>query len=198
MQKGPFRGPLGPSKVKRATQLSEDEAAALRKVSSQVTVDPALLKLGLTSTAAITVKDHVQEGKRDTWEHFKKDKLENQRGEEKARIEYRKQLDAERSKRLELAGKKKNKKSKSKKKKDRKKEKKKKKKSKKRKRGTGSSSSDQGSTDDDTDDTRKRRKSQSSRKKKRKKSGKTSRSPSPVQLSSFFNKGSDSSDTSRS
>mmetsp|Transcript_15456 Transcript_15456/g.19141 ORF Transcript_15456/g.19141 Transcript_15456/m.19141 type:complete len:212 (+) Transcript_15456:225-860(+) len=210
MQRGGARRPQGPAMgpssetgggSRRATQLSKEEADQLREVSSQVTVDPALLKLGLTGTAAITVKDHVKEGKRDNWEDFKKNKLENELGEEKARLEYRKQLDAERAKRLEqVSGKKVSSRKSSKKKKKEKKKNKKKKKKKKKATSGSDSESDSGSESDSRKRKRKNSGKSKKQRKKHKRSDHRSRSPSPVQLSSFFSKesGGDSSESSSS
>ena len=127
-------GPLSHPSRSSAVSLSFGRAAPKKtageierlKRASQVSLDPALLKVGIEQ-----ITDSSQPS-RPGWDQFRKEHLELGAGEEKKMREYRMQLDLEREEKLRggSSSQKKRKRDK----KDKKSKKKKKKKSKKKKR----------------------------------------------------------------
>lgn len=183
---------------------SSDSVTATKAVSSQM---DAVMRL-MSGQGERTVAQKLADTNRPTWEQYKKDnedKLDISGQDRKQMEAYRKELDADREKRLkrglnhgakeydsedESSTERKRSSKKHKKKKDRKKHRKKDRKHKRRKRYGDPSSSDYSSDDEGSGERNHRKKS--SRRNKKHKSTKNDGDDDKYRLSSFFTKGSES------
>lgn len=187
------------------TTSSSDGATATKAVSSQM---DAVMRL-MSGQGERTVAQKLADTNRPTWEQYKKDnkdKLDISGQDKKKMEEYRKELDADREKRLnrglnhgakeydsddESSSERKRSSKKHKKKKDKKKHRKRDRKHKSRKRFDDTSSSDFSSDDEGSSD-RHRRKKSSKKHKKQKGTKSNDGDDHKYRLSSFFTKGPDS------
>ncbi|KAJ0409022.1 hypothetical protein ATCC90586_005206 [Pythium insidiosum] len=168
----------------RAGTVAAPVPVAVKPGVQSATMD-AFMRL-MTGKEERTIADRIADPNRPTWEQYKRenaDKLDLSGNGEKEMLEYRKKLDAAREKRKSRH----------------------KKRSHKRRRSPSTSGSDDdsgtsGPSSDESDGESRRsarkhkKKSKKSHKKKHKRSSreeKKDRSPSPVRLSSFFQRGSD-------